>query len=181
MTKKNNPANFLDEVGTIIKQLEKLGLQPVLVGGMALVILGSGRVTQDFDFVISNPFQHIKEITEIFYQQGLELASKLNQAGEIITTIDNRKVAEIRIKQDQPTSVYFINPQSGLRIDLLFDFPIQAHELAIKADQLKIKSHKMRVATPHDLLHLKKIALKNRSKSGDVEDIQFLKTILKIS
>ena len=49
------PSDYLDEVGAIVTELRDLGLAPVLVGGMALVILGSRRVTRDFDFVIAQP------------------------------------------------------------------------------------------------------------------------------
>jgi methylmalonyl-CoA mutase cobalamin-binding subunit len=36
-------AQHLDEVGHIVEALTALGLEPVLVGGMALVALGSRR------------------------------------------------------------------------------------------------------------------------------------------
>ena len=46
---------YLEDVGAVVRELSGLGLTPVLVGGMALVILGSRRVTRDFDFVIAKP------------------------------------------------------------------------------------------------------------------------------
>ena len=42
-------SDYLEDVGAVSKALSRLGLTPVLVGGMALVILGSRRVTRDFD------------------------------------------------------------------------------------------------------------------------------------
>ncbi len=48
-----DPQTYLDVVGQIIEKFEAHNLAPVLVGGMALVILGSQRVTKDFDFLIS--------------------------------------------------------------------------------------------------------------------------------
>jgi hypothetical protein len=47
-----DPMDHLQAVGKIVRAL---GLEPVLVGGMALVVLGSRRVTRDFDFVIAHP------------------------------------------------------------------------------------------------------------------------------
>lgn len=44
------PTAHLDAVGNVVEALAGLGLPPVLVGGMALVVLGSRRVTRDFDF-----------------------------------------------------------------------------------------------------------------------------------
>jgi hypothetical protein len=46
-------AGHLEEVGVVVGVLTDLGFEPVLVGGMALVILGSRRVTRDFDFVLT--------------------------------------------------------------------------------------------------------------------------------
>ncbi len=58
---------YLDEVGEIVEELSGLGLEPVLVGGMALVILGSRRVTRDFDFVIAKPDHRIETLIGVFY------------------------------------------------------------------------------------------------------------------
>ena len=50
-----NPATHLDAVGSVVEALAGLGLEPVLVGGMALVVMGSRRVTRDFDFLVARP------------------------------------------------------------------------------------------------------------------------------
>lgn len=47
--------SHLEIVGRVVKSLTDAGFEPILVGGMALVILGSQRVTRDFDFVIALP------------------------------------------------------------------------------------------------------------------------------
>jgi len=47
------PPDHLQRVAEIVRELRALDFEPVLVGGMALVILGSRRVTRDFDFVVA--------------------------------------------------------------------------------------------------------------------------------
>ena len=54
----------------------------------------------------------------------------MNRAGDVTATIDNPRVAVTRLRLDAPASAYFLNPETGLRIDLLFDFPLPAAELA---------------------------------------------------
>ena len=169
----------VDEVSQLADALERLGLQPVLVGGMAVVLLGSQRVTQDFDFVIGHPGVLIEKVVDLFYSRGLELVSKLNAAGEVIATIDNRRVAVIRLRLDAPASAFFFNRTTFLRIDLLFDFPIAAAELAAKAVETKIRGRVLNVAAAADLLRLKEIAAKQRSAAGDAQDIEFLKAHLR--
>lgn len=164
----------LDEVGRVIDALTELGLEPVLVGGMALVILGSRRVTRDFDFVVARPGDRLQPLVDVFYDRGLELVSRLDDHGDVTATIDNRRVAAIRLRLDAPSSAYFFNPTTGLRIDLLFDFPISAAELFEGATRKHVRSRTLRVASEADLLRLKKIARESRSAPGDAEDIAFL-------
>ena len=171
-----DPADHLDVVGEIVQELSALRLQPVLVGGMALVVLGSRRVTRDFDFVIAHPGENLARAIDLFYDRGLELASHLNESGDVTSTITSRKVAAIRVRLDSPASAYFFNPATGLRIDLLFDFPIPAARLAERATRMRIRTRLFNVASERDLLRLKRIAKAARSAPGDAEDIAFLQS-----
>lgn len=172
-------SHYIEEVGRIVEELEKLGFTPVLIGGMALVILGSRRVTRDFDFLISNEPPKQEALLDIFYKNGFELASRVDENGEIARTIDNLKIAAARLRLDSPSSVYFLNWKTGLRIDLLFDFPLPAAEIASHAKKKKIRSYTFRMASKKDLLRLKEIAHKDRSLASDAQDLEFLRKILK--
>jgi hypothetical protein len=166
--------DHLDEVGEIVEELSDLGLEPVLVGGMALVILGSRRVTRDFDFVIAQPGDRLESVLDVFYGRGLELVSRLSDDGEVMSTLGRRKVASVRLRLDAPSSADFLNPRTGLRVDLLFDYPIPAATLARGATSIKVRSHVLLVASERDLLRLKRIARARRSSPGDAQDIRFL-------
>jgi hypothetical protein len=168
------PTDYLQDVGDLVSELRALGLEPVLVGGMALVVLGSRRVTRDFDFVITAPGERLSDTLDLLYDRGLELVSGLNDVGEPNATVTNRKVAAIRLRLDKPASACFFNTRTGLRVDLLFDFPIPATELAAHSTRLKIRSQVFALASEKDLLRLKKIAKAARTAPGDAEDIAFL-------
>lgn len=170
------PTDYLDTVGEVVQGLRTLGLDPVLVGGMALVVLGSRRVTRDFDFVIAHPGDRLARAISLFYDRGLDLVSRLNDMGEVIATISNRRVAAIRLRVDRPASAYFFSAGTGLRVDLLFDFPIPAAQLAARATRTRIRAHVFDVASEEDLLRLKRIAKAKRSAPGDAEDIAFLES-----
>lgn len=103
--------------------------------------------------------------------------SRFNEHGDVVATIDNRRVAAVRIQQDEPVSVSFFKPKTGLRVDVLFDFPIPVQELAANAKKIKVGSHILHMASPKDLLRLKKIAKSSRVKAGDADDIAFLKAL----
>ena len=115
----------------------------------------------------------------VFYDRGLELASRVNEAGDVVATIDNPRVAAIRLRHDSPSSAYFFNRSTRLRIDLLFDFPIPAADLMKRATRMKIRSEVLHVASDKDLLRLKQIARADRSIAADAQDIEFLEARLK--
>lgn len=169
-------AALLDDAGRIVADLTGLGLEPVLVGGMALVTMGSRRVTRDFDFVIPIPGHRLEALINVLYDRGLELAARVSDSGDITATIDNRRVACIRLRLDAPSSAYFSHPKTGLRVDLLFDFPVAASDLAARATRITIRSRGFLIASEDDLLNLKRIARANRTAAGDAEDIAFLES-----
>jgi hypothetical protein len=171
--------DHLAGVGRVVQALEALGLAPILVGGMALVILGSRRVTRDFDFVIPHPGPRLEEAVDALYDLGLELAARVDTSGDITATIANRRVAAARLRIDKPGTAYFLQPSTGLRIDLLFDFPIPAATLARRARSHTIRSVGLRIASDADLLRLKQIARERRSAPGDLEDTAFLEARLR--
>jgi len=76
-------ATHIEEVGNVVEALDDLGLEPVLVGGMALVVLGSRRVTRDFDLVVARPDAALGQLLDALYDRGFELASRVDAAGRI--------------------------------------------------------------------------------------------------
>ena len=175
---KGDPASGLDVIGAVADGLRELGLTPVLVGGLALTVLGSRRVTRDCDFVISRPGDRLDGLLHLLYARGFELVSKLDEAGNVLRTIDNPRVAAARLRIDAPASAYFYNADTTLRVDLLFDFPVDAATLSSRATRMKIRSHVFEIASAADLLSLKRIAAAARSFPGDAQDIAFLESHL---
>lgn len=175
----DNESLYFRKVSALWHSMESQHLTPVLVGGMALVILGSQRVTRDFDILVSFNDSTAEKILNIFYESGFELVSKFNNKGEVVRTINNKKVAGIRLKLDKPDSVFFYHHELRLKIDLLFDFPLPAHEVANRAHKIKVESRPMRIASIKDLIHMKELAYKDRLASTDAQDLEFLRKLLK--
>lgn len=126
------------------------------------------------DVIVARSDAALGQLLAVLYDRGFELASRVDAAGDVTPTIDNRRVAAARLRLDAPSSAYILNPATGLRIDLLFDFPLQAATIARRATTVKVRSVVLRIASEADLLRLKKIARTHRSSPGDAEDIAFL-------
>jgi hypothetical protein len=171
-------AEPLEEIFPLLSDLEEKGLEPVLVGGMALVVLGSQRVTKDFDFLVSST-DLSQDLVRVIYRRGYHLVSKFTKAGEVERTVDNPRVAAARLQLDKPRSVFFYNRKTGLRVDLLLDFPLPTRSIADRAAKIGKGSRTLRVAAPEDLLHLKEIAYADRKSAADAQDLEFLRNLLK--
>jgi hypothetical protein len=168
--------NYIESVGEVTTALSRGGYLSVLIGGMALVVMGSRRVTKGFDFLISKEARSQKLLLNILYKKGLELASKTNEQGDITQTISDKKTAYSRLQIDKPASAYFINPKTGLRIDFFFGFP-ESIEKIKDPQKIKVCSHTFYVASKDDLIKHKKQTIKNRKLAVDQQDLEFLKKV----
>ena len=169
--------DHLEKIFALSEDLEKRGMVPVMVGGIALVILGSQRVTKDFDFLVSLKDLPVDEMVSVFYDHGFELVTKFNKEGEVVRTVDNPRVAALKLRSDLPDSLFFFNWGTRLKVDLLLDFPLPAREIAVRSDKVKIKGHSIRVASQSDLIRLKEIAYADRKSASDAQDLEFLKRL----
>jgi hypothetical protein len=167
-------ADLLGAVGELVDDLTQLGYEPTLVGGMALVVHGSPRVTKDFDFLVVEEAREQKDLIQTFYRQRFELASRTDEHGNIVRTLASAAIASARLRIDQPKSAYFYRRDLGLRVDLLFDFPIPAHEVRARSTRNKIRSHVFHIASREDLIRMKEIAAGERRVASDAQDLEFL-------
>jgi len=175
--KKRRESDFIEVVGALAEDLARAGYEPTLVGGMALVVLGSTRVTRDFDFLVTEAARGQEALARAFYRRGLELASRLDERGEVVRTIDSATIAAARLRIDRPPSAHFYDHESGLRVDLLFDFPVPATGVHARATAKRIRSRLLHVASKDDLIAMKEIAAKDRSLAADAQDLELLRRL----
>lgn len=177
-----SPETIINPIPTVTKllhELDRLGYSATLIGGTALIILGSDRVTKDADFLMTKFARDQKELIQAFYKHGFEMISKLNDKKDVVRTIDNANVAFARLQIDVPVSVFFYNHEIKFRIDALFDFPYSAEEVHARATQKKIEGTIIHIASIEDLIRMKEMAYADRKKSTDLQDLEFLKSLSK--
>lgn len=176
MTTIKTATNQLALAVEILSELGKCGIETTMIGGMALVTLGSQRVTQDYDFLVDQKFREQRELINIFYKHGFEFVSRMEK-GKIIRTVDNANVAFARMQIDEPTTAFFYKYDIGLRMDVLFDFPYSAAEVRARATKKKVEGSFIYIASIEDLIRMKEIAYADRKKSTDLQDLEFLKSL----
>lgn len=169
--------DYFETAVALADGLEKRGLIPVLVGGMALVILGSQRITRDFDFLMSSQASAMADLVDVFYKNGFELVTKFNKDGGVQRTVDNARIAAIKLRSDLPDSLFFYHWEIRLKVDILLDFPLPAQDIARRATKIKIKSRLLRIASIEDLIRMKELAYADRHSAADATDLEFLKNL----
>lgn len=176
MAKIQTATSQLELAIKILEELNQFGIETTMIGGMALVTLGSLRVTQDYDFLVEKKFREQRDLVNVFYRYGFEFVSKMEK-GNIIRTVDNQNVAFAKIQIDEPTTAFFYKYDIGLRMDVLFDFPYSAAEVHARATKRKIEGTTVYIASVEDLIRMKEMAYADRKKSTDLQDLEFLKSL----
>ena len=161
----------------VVSALEAKGYESVLVGGMALVTMGSQRLTRDFDLLV--PDRDAEQLVQAMYACGLEMVTKFNAAGEVQRTVDALGGATTKVRAKELKSIPFFDWRTRLRVDLLLDFPVPAREVIQRAIRVSVKGGTIRIASREDLIRLKEIASRGRKSAGDAQDLEFLRRLQK--
>jgi predicted nucleotidyltransferase len=171
----------------ILKTLNDKGIPFVIIGGLALRIYGSPRITQDIDLAIRTV--DVDDVIGIMYAGGYYGAQKI--VGERVRMILSASAAQAWVESSKAGSLTFVNfgrplaeeliPLSQIdintEIDFLFELSIPILRLKENAKSITIDEIQVLVAAPSDLLILKRNR-KDKS-SADEADIAFLATLLK--
>ena len=172
------------EFRTLAKLVRRLGLagfEPVLVGGMALIVYGSSRATFDTDLLTARPrdLAAAKRLMTAVFGAGFVYISKYDADGLPISWIDVPNVAAARVMTDGPDTCFFWNRDAEMRIDLLLDFPLQASGVIQESNSIELAANlRLAVASLEHLAALKEIAVRDRNRPEDALDLAFIRSKL---
>lgn len=168
----------LAAVGAAYKAMDRAGCAPVLVGGLAARIRGFPEVTEDFDFMVSAATPEEKSaVARLLHEHGFRVVVETHPAtGDVMRFLEERAACGDHVEASNPNVVFFWGPVSAIRMDLLFDFPIPAKELAPRADLVRFASLQadIRVASVADLKRLYTTSYNYRRHPKDLRALEFL-------
>ena len=155
---------------TIFKELNGLGIDYLVVGGLAVNFHGVPRMTYDIDLMILLERDNI-----------LKLVTKLAQWGyKPKISIDPRDLADetkrnswIHDKGMKALNFYSETLPIG-EIDILIDSPIPYEELRSRAIRVELQDEKIPTVSIHDLIELKLRA----ARKQDLADVEHLRMVL---
>lgn len=154
----------------IFKELNELGVDYLVVGGLAVNFHGVPRMTYDIDLMILLQSENI-----------LKLIGKLTQWGyKPKIPIDPRSLADeakrnswIQEKGMKALNFYSETLPIG-EIDLIIDSPIPYDRLKSRAIEFELQEEKVPTVSIHDLIELKL----HSGRKQDLSDVEHLKVVL---
>ncbi len=135
----------------IASELEKEGIDYMIIGGQAVLIYGEPRLTRDIDVVIGKGIEGFEKILEVISNLRLNI------------------LPENPLEFVKKTMVLpCFSKENGLRVDFIFSFSPYEREALKRVNVLKIDDVYVRYASVEDIIIHKMIAGRER----DFEDIK---------
>jgi hypothetical protein len=172
----------LKTLGTTVRRLRNAGYEPVLIGAMALIAYGSSRVTFDTDLLTTRPrdLGEAKRLMAAVFGAGFVYVTKFDENGNPVSWIDVLAVAAARMRLDDPDTCFLWHRKTQMRVDILLDFPIPASEVLRDASRVTIgRNVRLPVASLSRLAILKELALRDRNRPEDAQDLAFIRSKLR--
>lgn len=156
----------MNPYGHIFRQLNKAGIEYIVVGGVAMNLHGLPRFTGDIDILLALDSQNIEKMSTLMHEMGYEkrLPVTLEELG------DEKHVVQL-IKEKNLIAFTFHNseqPQSS--IDIIVGESLKFEKYKKHSIFVNIWDVKIPVVSIDDLIGMKRST--NRQK--DAEDIDFL-------
>jgi hypothetical protein len=154
----------------IFKEFNRLKIDYLVVGGLAVNFHGIPRLTYDIDLMISLDPDNILKLINKLSEWGYKPKAPID-AKELAD--ENKRASWIRDKGMKAVNFYAENLPLG-EIDVLLDSPVPYRTLRERAVAFIIDGEKVPTVSIHDLIDLKLKA----GRKQDLSDVDHLKTIL---
>ncbi|MEX2443748.1 MAG: hypothetical protein WD492_09100 [Alkalispirochaeta sp.] len=170
----------------IIGMLESSGIPTVIIGGIAMRLHDSSRLTQDLDLSVAATT--VDKAVRTLYKEGYVLVCAVTE--EAATVCGTVEAAESWIEGTDPGSLTLIRrPQQLLskpsydvphrdievesQVDLLYDLAVPFGHLLHDANETEINGVRVRYASDRHLLRLKEA--RQDKTAADYADIAYLR------
>jgi len=155
---------------TIFKELNKLKVDYLVIGGLAVNFHGIPRMTYDIDLMVllerQNIIRAVTKITQWGYKPKIPVDPQ--DLGD-----KKKRNSWIRDKGMKAFNFYSESLPIG-EIDLVIDSPIPYRQLKKRAVKIEIQGEKIPVVSIHDLIKIKVKA----GRKQDLADVDLLRKIL---
>ena len=154
----------------IFKELNKLKIDYLVIGGLAVNFHGVPRMTYDIDLMLLLRPENIKRLIDKLTGWGYRPKVPVNPMELADEAKRNLWIEEKRMK-----AMNFYSEKSPIgEIDIVFDSPIPYDELKSRAVMIELYGERIPTISIRDLIELKE----KSGREQDISDVEHLKRIL---
>lgn len=155
----------------IFRAFHKQKVKYVLVGGIAVNLLGSMRSTADLDILVEMSDDNLKRIVRILKRQGYRVKQPVDPM-----KIADRRTREDWIKKKHMKALNFYKEDELREVDIIIESPVSFEEAQKSAIRIKIDDLTLPVISIDKLIKMKR----KTGRAVDKLDIEELKKIKKL-
>ncbi len=155
---------------TIFKELNGVGIDYLVAGGLAVNFHGVPRMTYDIDLMIFLEPENILKLVTKLTQWGYKPKIPIDP-GDLAD--ETKRNSWVHDKGMKALNFYSETLPIG-EIDILIDSPIPYEELRSRAVQVELQDEKIPTVSIHDLIELKLRA----ARKQDLADVEHLRMVL---
>ena len=155
---------------TTIVALADANVRFVVCGGVACILHGVARTTQDLDVRVALEAPDLKALVRV--ARALDLRPRVPEPLESLLDAERRRVWV----QEKHAVVYTLVARSGaFSLDVFLNYPLSFDELAAEADSFDIDGRRVLVSSKRHLIVAKSSVTPPRKVDlRDIEDLQEL-------
>jgi predicted nucleotidyltransferase len=155
----------------ILRKFQKQKVKYVIVGGIAVNLLGSLRSTADMDILVEMSDGNLRKVVSILKKQGYRVKQPVDPMG-----IADAKIRQEWIHHKHMKAFNFYKEDELKEVDIIIEAPISFEKAAKDIVQIKSARLRLPVISIDNLIKMKK----NTGRLVDKLDIEELKKIKKI-
>ena len=155
----------------ILRAFQKQKVKYVLVGGIAVNLLGSLRSTADLDILVETRDNNLKKIVNIMKKYGYRVKQPVDPI-----KIADKKTRQDWIKNKHMKAFNFYKQDELKEVDIIIESPVSFEEARKKPVRIKIDDLILPVISINNLIKMKK----KTGRAIDKLDIDELKKIKKL-
>ena len=157
--------------GEILREFQKQKVKYVIVGGIAVNLLGFLRSTADMDILVEMSDDNLKKVVTILKKKGFHAKQPVDPMG-----IAQEKTRYDWIHNKHMKAFNFYKENELKEVDIIIDSPVSFEEAKKNVIRIKVDNIILPVISINNLIRMKQ----NTGRDTDKLDIKELKKIKKL-
>ncbi len=155
----------------ILRDFQRQKVKYVLVGGIAVNLLGSLRSTADMDILVEMSNDNLRKVVSILKKKNYHVKQPVDPMG-----IADEKIRHDWIHNKHMKAFNFYKEDELKEVDIIIESPLSFEEVTKSAIKMKIDNMILSVISIDNLIKMKK----NTGRNIDKLDIEELRKIKKL-